>query len=231
MQPATVISIKDFDFSYGKKPVYRGFSLDIKSGRIHGFLGANGAGKSTLFNCIFHHEKYGAITTAEGFEKELAYLQTEPYFYPYMTGMEYLKIVCQPRKHSGIEQWNEVFQLPLGDYVHNYSTGMKKKIALLGNILLNKKILLLDEPTNGLDLETNEFFKLLVHRLKDHGITILVSSHILEVLFSICDAITLLGGHDKANTYSRAEFEQLKAAVQTGYGNKQQAVLDKLLPL
>ncbi|HEY9178429.1 MAG TPA: AAA family ATPase, partial [Flavipsychrobacter sp.] len=144
---------------------------------------------------------------------------------------EYLKILSGNVAPQQISLWNEIFQLPLEEYVHNYSTGMKKKIALLGNILLNKKILLLDEPTNGLDLETNEFFKLLIKRLREHGVTVLISSHILETLFGISDTITFLSGPGKATSYDKTEYQQLTTAMQTDYGNKQQAILDKLLPM
>jgi ABC-2 type transport system ATP-binding protein len=229
MQPGAIIEIKDFTFSYGKTTVFSDLSLTIANGTIHGILGPNGAGKSTLFNCIFEHNKYESISVKESHKKEFAYLQTEPYFYPYMTGMEYLNIVCLPEKRSDIELWNEIFQLPFDEYVHNYSTGMKKKIALLGNILLGKKILLLDEPTNGLDLEANEFFKLLVMQLKKSGITVIISSHVLETLFNTCDFVTMLS--KPAITYNKTEFEQLNLLLQVDYGKKQQEKLDRLLPI
>lgn len=231
MQPTAVIKLNNFAFAYGSKPVFTGISLHIAQGTVHGILGANGVGKSTLFNSIFNHHQHPAIDVADGYEKELAYLQAEPYFYPYMTGMEYLKIVAPQDKHTTISAWNEIFQLPLGEYVHNYSTGMKKKAALLGNVLLNKKIMLLDEPTNGLDLETNEFFKILISRLRERGTTIIISSHILEVLFNTCDSITLISSADTANTYHKQDYEQLRLTVQSDYAHNKQAMLNELLPM
>ncbi|MEZ5015521.1 MAG: ATP-binding cassette domain-containing protein [Flavipsychrobacter sp.] len=229
MQSSTVIELKSFSFSYGNKPVHKDLNLLIEHGTVHGILGANGVGKSTLFNCLFHNYLHDAMHVAKGYEKELAYLQAEPYHYPYMTGMEYLKIICAKEKHADIKDWNSIFQLPLGEYVHNYSTGMKKKISLLGNILLDKKIILLDEPTNGLDLETNEFFKVLIAKLKQTGKTIIISSHVLEVLFSICDTITLISSIDKSATYTVENFGELKTTVQSNYGTDKQEMLDKLL--
>lgn len=231
MQPSAIIELNDFSFSYGKKQIFNNLSMVIEQGTVHGILGANGAGKTTLFNCIFNHHKHNNIVVEDSYKKDIAYLQAEPYYYPYMTGTEYLKILSNNAIHQQISLWNEVFQLPLDDYVHNYSTGMRKKIALLGNILLDKKILLLDEPTNGLDLETNEFFKLLIKRLKHHGVTVLISSHILEVLFSSCDVITLISGQGNTTSYNKAQYEELTIAMRKDYGNKQQAILDKLLPM
>lgn len=231
MQPSAIIELNSFSFSYRRKNIFNNLSLVIEQGTVHGILGANGAGKTTLFNCIFNHHQYPGIVLDDSHKKEIAYLQAEPYFYPYMTGAEYLKILSGNIVAQQISLWNEIFQLPLEEYVHNYSTGMKKKIALLGNILLDKKILLLDEPTNGLDLETNEFFKLLIKRLKDYGVTVLISSHILEVLFSTCDSITLLSRPGKVTTYDKTKYEQLTMTMQMDYGNKQQAILDKLLPV
>lgn len=230
MPASTILKLDHFNFSYGKKNIFEDLNLGFEQGMVHGILGPNGAGKSTLFNCIFNHTKFDPIKPTEGYEKEIAYLQTDPYFYPYMTGMEYLKIINRHTEKADAEKWNEVFQLPLDEYIHNYSTGMKRKVALLGNILLNKKIMLLDEPTNGLDLEANEFFKLLIARLKQRGTTIFIAAHILDVLFNTCDTITLLKSGNTTKTYRKEEFEELSSVIQTRYGDKMKSALDELLP-
>ena len=231
MEPDSIIEIENFSFSYSNLNVFNNLSLKIEKSSVHGILGANGAGKSTLFNSIFNHNKFDAITPAAGYEKELAYLQTESYFYPYMTGLEYVSILCQVKKTVDIALWNQIFQLPLNEYIHNYSTGMKKKIGLLGTVLLDKKIVLLDEPTNGLDMETCEFFKILVARMRQLGITIILSSHILESIFTTCNRITLLEGPDSAITYEKTAFEKLDSIIKANYTHQKQAVLDQLLPI
>ena len=93
--------------------------------------------------------------------KAIAYLQSDAFYYPYMTGSEYLQIMAGGKLETEMAAWNKHFNLPLNEYVHRYSTGMKKKVGLLGVLLLKKDLLLLDEPTNGLDLETVEFVKAL----------------------------------------------------------------------
>ncbi len=214
MAASTILQVTDFSFSYGTKPVLQNFSLALQRGGIHGLLGPNGAGKTTLFNCLFDAHKFPQIDVDETVGKAIAYLQSDTFYYPYMTGGEYLEIIAGGKLTPEIAAWNVHFDLPLNEYVHRYSTGMKKKIGLLGVLLLRKPLLLLDEPTNGLDLETVEFVKEVLLQLRSAGKTVLISSHIYESLLQVCDRITLLEPQEPGITFERAAFGELTTLLE-----------------
>jgi ABC-2 type transport system ATP-binding protein len=195
-----MLSIENITVLYQQNIVLNHLTLQIPSSTIHGLVGLNGSGKTTLFNTIF-----GLLKTKEGVIKfkeqllnsqQIAYLETSNYFYSFLTGGEYLELFQAHNKKFDIKSWNTLFQLPLNQLIEEYSTGMKKKLAFIAILCLDKPILLLDEPFNGLDMETNQQIKLIIKQLKEKGKTILITSHIMESLTSICDTISYLkNGH------------------------------------
>ena len=123
-------------------------------------------------------------------KKSLAYLVTENFFYANITGREYLNLFSN--KEFDLEKWNLLFDLPLDHIIDGYSTGMKKKLALLGILKQDKPLLILDEPFNGIDIETCRIIRMILLRLKENGKTIIVTSHIIETLTNLCDFIHYL---------------------------------------
>ena len=111
---------------------------------------------------------------------------------------------------SDIEKWNKLFELPLFDYVENYSTGMKKKLAFIGIIAMDRSILILDEPFNGVDIESNEKLLQLLVRLKSTNKIIIITSHIIESLTRICDRISLIEHGLIKTTFEKNEFPILE---------------------
>lgn len=231
MYPEILLEINRLSFSYGFKKVLDEVTLSVCAGSVHGILGSNGAGKTTLFNALFAHEAHEtSIRIADAARKNIAYLRTDPFFYPYMTGREYLAIVCQQRQLIDTESWNKLFTLPLDEYVHRYSTGMKKKLALLGVILLDRGLLILDEPFNGLDLESCETVRYIIARLRHQGKTILLSSHIYETLTANCDCISMLEGGRVVQTFKQEAFAELTRLVQSRFRDSIAGQVDQLLP-
>jgi len=190
-----MIKIKDLTVKYGKHIVLHQLNLDISVNTIHGLVGLNGSGKTTLLNTIYRLKKQvsGEIRYKNEClkRKEVAYLETNNYFYPRITGKEYLEILTTGNKQFDIDKWNDLFELPLKKLIDVYSTGMKKKLALMGIVSLNREIMILDEPFNGVDLETVQKVKTLLLKLKQVK-TILLTSHVLESLLPICDRISYL---------------------------------------
>lgn len=229
MQAPVLIELTGFSFAYGPKIVLHDFSLTVRQGGIHGIVGPNGTGKTTLFNAIFRHHDQSGIHVLPGYEKEFSYLQTDTYFYPYMTGLEYLRIVARHTDQNKLRVWQDMLDLPLSEYIHDYSTGMKKKIALLGVLLLDKKVLLLDEPTNGLDLDSCELVYLILEQLRTAGKTLLLSSHMLETLTRSCDRISLMQGAGNPETFEREAFPALQVAVRRGFKQKYGSQVAELL--
>ena len=109
-----------------------------------------------------------------------------------------------------MEAWGRAFDLSLDTMVDDYSTGMRQKLAILGVLRLDRRILLLDEPVNGLDLESNQLLTQVLRALAAAGAAVLVTSHVLEALWSMCDHVHLLDGGVIAGSYAAAQFPSLR---------------------
>lgn len=167
-----MISIENLTVSYGHDAAVI-CSLDLRlSSAIHGIVGLNGSGKTTLLNTIYGLIKpdSGSVGWDDGQRinrKDIAYLMTENFFYSNITGREYLGLF--PNKKFDTDRWNEFFLLPLDNVVDGYSTGMKKKLALLGIFKQEKPVMVLDEPFNGLDMECCRMIRSVLLRMRDQG--------------------------------------------------------------
>lgn len=162
---------------------------------VHGIIGENGVGKTTLFQCMaglipFHGERM----IPDGLS--LGYLPAELYMYPMITGKEFLRFYVTAKKKAFREEemrsLNQFFELPLAQYAATYSTGMLKKLYLMGILLQQNDILILDEPFNGLDFKSSAFITALIVNLREQGHTIFVASHDIDHLFSYSDTLSLL---------------------------------------
>lgn len=190
-----IIETKRLDFLFRSgQPILQQLSLQVPANSIYGFLGPNGAGKTTTLRLILGllKKQEGAITL---FGKELAAhrldilrrlgsLIEQPSLYLHLTGRENLEIFrltyqC-PKKR--IDEVLDIVRLKdaAGKKVKTYSLGMKQRLSIAMALLHDPELLVLDEPTNGLDpngiIETRELIKTLN---REHGKTILVSSHML----------------------------------------------------
>jgi ABC-2 type transport system ATP-binding protein len=207
-----MLLINNLKVSFKEKNVLQNLNLNISKGEIFGILGKNGAGKTTLFQSIYQNINYSGeilIDNAKASKAKIGFVETENYFYPYMLGSEYLSFFKDIKnlKTAFIEK----FDIPLKKYIDSYSTGMKKKIALIGAILLDKPFLILDEPFNGLDFESVEILYSVINDLKNNNKTILISSHILETLTNTCDRIGILKDGMIENIYSKNDFSEMIA--------------------
>ncbi len=218
-----MISISQLKVDYGKLNVLNNLSLDIHANSIHGLVGLNGSGKTTLLNTIYglKSKNMGSIQwNGKPIErKNIAYLETVNYFYPRITGGEYLGIFKSKNLEFDIDKWNELFELPLNKLIDDYSTGMKKKLALLGIISLNREILILDEPFNGLDMETVQKAKMLLTGLRSKR-TILITSHILESLTGICHYISYLNNGSIQFTKAKIDFPTVENEIFAVHNDK-----------
>lgn len=227
------LKISNLRFSYGQQEVLRGVELDMKTGEIHGILGMNGAGKTTLFNNLYTRLRPETGTCQWGGEalttQMIAFLETHSYFYPYLKGREYLQLIAQNQPNFPIDQWNEIFELPLDKLVDGYSTGMKKKLAFLGMLAQDRPILLLDEPFNGVDVESNEKIFQILLRLRDQGKLIILSSHIIQSLTGIASKIHYLQEGRIQQTYLPEDFPRLESELKQLIGDQIRENLDLLL--
>ncbi|UZO79998.1 ATP-binding cassette domain-containing protein [Aquimarina sp. ERC-38] len=210
-----MITISGLSKSYGSVLILNNISYTFNTGKIYGIIGKNGAGKTTLFNCMTGLESYtGSITFKNNTKKNLGYLATEPFFFPKLTGREYIRLLVQARniKNFTIED-NNIFELPLDRYVDQYSTGMKKKLALTAILGQGNSCYILDEPFNGVDLQSNMIIEELLFKLKSLNKTILISSHILSTLTNFCDELLLLENGIFSKKVTPENFVQFEADI------------------
>lgn len=205
------IRIKDLYKSYGKKQVLKGLNLDVYPGEMFGFLGKNGAGKSTTIDCMIGAKRFnsGSITVG-GYDiatepldvkYSYGYVASEPTCYEVMTGYDYLEFVASIYRLTETEfagnykylckrlQLNEE---ELSHHISGYSHGMKQKLCLIASLMHNPNIWILDEPTVGLDIMAQEELKKMMREYANHGKTVFVTSHNIEMVSAICDRVAIV---------------------------------------
>jgi len=230
-----MLEIQNLHKAYGSHVVLHDVSLNLLPGTIHGLVGANGAGKTTLINCLYGLENNftGTIldTAGRALREHTGLLPYEPYFYPRLTGREYLEFCLQARRRplTDFAGWNQLLELPLDQYADEYSAGMRKKLALLALLVQQFDYLILDEPFNGLDLEANLLLKALLRRLRERGTGILLTSHILGALTETADEITVLVGGRVQRHYLAAEFGTLERDLLDSLHREKLELLNGLL--
>lgn len=219
-----MIKIEELIKSFGKQTVLQNINLAFTAGQVYGIVGKNGAGKTTLFKCIAGLEKYkGTIHYNKGILKNrLGYLSTEPYFFPKITGREYLQLLCNARdiKYESFDDHN-IFDLPLNQYADTYSSGMKKKLALTGVLLQKNDVFILDEPFNGVDIESNILIKEIIKKLNELNKIIILSSHIFSTLNDTCDHLSLLDNGVITESATKQDFYKIEQKLTgTNIGDK-----------
>ncbi|MBR1539156.1 MAG: hypothetical protein IJ636_06585 [Bacteroidales bacterium] len=107
---------------------------------------------------------------------------------------------------------------------------MKKKLALLGLLALDKELILLDEPYNSLDLESVRILQIIIGRMKEIGKTIIVSSYILDSLIPVCDSIGLLSNGRIEKVYPSYDYENLQKKINYYIDEKYGSIIRDALP-
>jgi ABC-2 type transport system ATP-binding protein len=219
-----MISIQNLSKSFGSNPVLKSLNIEFAKGTVCGIVGENGAGKTTLFRCIAGLEEYeGTIDSSfTVLKNHLGFLMTEPFFFQKITGREYIQLLCNARGvATGDMNKRNVFDLPLDKYASTYSTGMKKKLALLGVLLQNSDCYILDEPFNGVDIHSNIIIADIIRKLRELDKCVIISSHIFSTLRETCDVIHLLQDGTVSKTAQREMFQNLEDEMREfSIGNK-----------
>jgi len=229
-----MLVIKHLALSYApEKSVLEDVNLELEQGNIHGLVGLNGSGKTSLLNCLC-----GGIAYQQGHvhfnnnllkKEDVIFLETNNYFYPNITGREYFRLFEALQPSFALADWNDLFELPLDEFIENYSTGMKKKLALMSVLSFSSPIMILDEPFNGVDMETVQLMKIIIGKLKASGRTILITSHILESLVSICDTISYLNNKQIQRTFNPQEYANIELELFDLTNKQNEERIDRLI--
>lgn len=205
-----MITADNLTVRLGRRDILSRLNMHLIEGAIHGIVGINGAGKTTLLRTL-----YGLLRPTSGSvtrngrplnRREMALLETEPAFYEGMTGRDLLDLTAHYHPSSDPEPYLRLFALPADEPVDNWSTGMKRKLALSSVLMQRKEVMLLDEPFNGLDMESLYVTRQLLSRRRAEGATLVVTSHLMEPLAELCDDLFVLDGAAIAARYDRREF-------------------------
>jgi len=186
----------------------RDLTLRVPPGQIYGLLGPNGSGKSTTLKIILglvfptrgRTEIFGRDSTRVESREAVGFLPENPYFYKFLTGRETLRFygkLCGlrgARLRSRVEELLALVDLKsAGDRrLGGYSKGMLQRIGLAQALIQEPKLVVLDEPTAGVDPAGAREIRDLILDLKQRGITVLLSSHLLEQVQEICDRVGIL---------------------------------------
>ncbi|MDR2043276.1 MAG: ABC transporter ATP-binding protein [Clostridium sp.] len=204
------IEFEEVQKSFGAVKAIDGLNLSIDEGEVYALLGHNGAGKTTTLRLLLGllEPSKGTITVfgndpakSNAVRALCGVLSEDVGLYEPLTVYDNLMYYADIYGMSRVESNKRVDEL-LGRFdlfdkkgliVKGFSTGMKKKVALIRAMLHRPRILLLDEPTNGLDpVSTKDLRNMLSELAKEQGTTIIMTTHNLEEVQKMCDKISIL---------------------------------------
>jgi len=195
---------------YGDKIILEDIKINIDKPGIYGVIGKNGHGKTTLFKCILGLERYNGscfLNQEKLMLQNAGWIPTEPPIYDELTANEFYDFYAHLLDLKTFI-FNEIFEVPENQLIREFSTGMKKKTYLNAVFQKDFLIYILDEPFNGLDLESNYLLMNYIRELSKTSI-VLISSHILEILYKDCDKIFLLKDK-KVTEFEKNEFSEIE---------------------
>ena len=186
------IQVRELKKSYGSHMILKGLDFQIEKGEIFALLGVNGAGKTTTLECIEGLRKYdsGTITVNGKMGIQLQSSSLPAHIKP----MEAVKLFAKWNKTKiddtmlndlGIKEMEKKQYIQL-------STGQKRRLHLALALIGNPDIIFLDEPTAGLDVEGRLSLHEHIRKLKSHGKTIILASHDMAEVETLCDRIAIL---------------------------------------
>jgi ABC-2 type transport system ATP-binding protein len=204
--------VKDYEVGFFRKRRVRALdslSLTVNEGEIFGFLGANGAGKTTtlklLMRLIFPTAGTARILGHDindiTMHSRIGYLPENPYFYDYLTALEFLNFCGQvfgfPKSARNKTARELLARMNLDESKWNtqlrkFSKGMLQRVGLAQALVNDPEIVFLDEPMSGLDPLGRRQVRDLIAALKQEGKTVFMCSHILSDIEILCDRIAIL---------------------------------------
>jgi ABC-2 type transport system ATP-binding protein len=208
---------------YGQLVAVDHVDLTVGRGDVFGYLGPNGAGKTTSLRMLLglirptagSIELFGRDPLRAGVRAldGVAGFVEEPRFYPYLSGRRNLRLLADydsPRSRGRVEEVLELVELRDrgDDRVGGYSHGMKQRLGIAASLLRSPSLLLLDEPTTGLDPAGMRDMRELVRRLAREGITVLLSSHLLNEVEELCNRVAIIRKGKIVYEGSLAELKQ-----------------------
>jgi len=186
----------------------RDLNLQVEPGEIYGLLGPNGSGKTTTFKIILglvpptrgQTKVFGHDSSAVKSRELVGFLPENPYFYKFLTGEETLRFFGKLCRPSGVHlksRTDELLELvgltnARKRRLGTYSKGMLQRIGLAQALINEPRLIVLDEPTAGVDPAGSRVIRNIIVDLKRRGVSVLLSSHLLEQMQEVCDRVGIL---------------------------------------
>jgi ABC-2 type transport system ATP-binding protein len=232
-----IIEAEKISKSFNDREILKDVSFSIKEGSINGLLGPNGAGKTTIIRLLngvidatsgtMKVMNYNPKTNGDEIRRRAGIVTESASLYHDMTAWD--NLVFFSKIYGAYDPKRIAYLLEQFDMtahkdqlVGSFSTGMKKRISLAKALLHKPSLLFLDEPTNGLDPEgINEVIRYLRKVNVEEKVTILICSHVLHQLETICDSYLFLNKGRIIEKGTRSELEdkyltEIKLLIETG---------------
>jgi ABC-2 type transport system ATP-binding protein len=221
-----MIEFSELSKTYGAFRALAPLTLTVPRGEMFGFLGPNGAGKTTTIRMMMSilvpssgHVRIAGLDChrdAAEVKRHVGYLPDSPIFYDYLRGREILQFIGEmhglTRAESSLRTERLMTELGLeqaaAEFAVNYSMGMKKKLGLACALIHDPSVLILDEPTNGLDPRAARDVQQRLRKSADAGMTIFLSTHILDMAERLCSRIGIIHHGELVATGSPQELKE-----------------------
>lgn len=223
---ANAIEIVDLTKNFGRIKALDRLSLSVEAGQAFGLIGPNGAGKTTTLRIVstlilptsgtVAVAGMDVVRKADEVRKIITYLPEEAGAYRNLSGWEYLEFMAKFRTENRdetrrvVKEGAEICGLGdrLKDKAKTYSKGMKRRLLVARALMTKPKLAILDEPTSGLDVMHSYHVREIIKRyVKEHGVTVLLSSHNMLEVEHICDKVALV---NKGKIVAEGEPQELK---------------------
>jgi sodium transport system ATP-binding protein len=221
---------------FGAVRALRGVSFSASDGRITGLLGPNGAGKSTTLRILYtvlrpdtgsaRIDGHDVMHDPLGARQRIGVLPHGAGLYPHLTARENISYYGRMHGLAGTALTRRVDELvallDIGDFADRrakgFSQGQRTKVALARALVHEPRNLLLDEPSNGLDVMATRALREIIRHLRDTGICILFSSHVMQEVAALCDEIVIIG---QGRVVAAGTPDAIRSA--TGHDNLEEA--------
>jgi ABC-2 type transport system ATP-binding protein len=225
------VEIEGLVKTYGGVRAVDDLSIQVPQGCFFGFLGPNGAGKTTTIKMLMGLAQPDAGTIrilgmqlpAESLEirREIGLVPDDSLLFDYLNGPEYLEFVgrlyglARPLAQERGAELLSLFQLADNKrkLIGEYSKGMRKRIAMAAALIHRPRLFLMDEPFEGVDAVGARLMKDILLEQVQHGATVFLTSHVLEVVERLCDRIAII---NKGKIVTQGTIDELRQQSQSG---------------
>ena len=238
---APILQISGLHKQYGKFTAVHEINLEVTPNQVFGILGPNGAGKTTTLRMItgliqptrgtIIIDGHDLLASPMQAKSITGFIPHRPYVYDKLTAFEYLEFIAglyaMPKKQAAARMRELLHTFHLLEWadslIESFSHGMKQRLVFAGALLPRPKLLVVDEPMVGLDPKGHKLIKeLFVSLTRDEGMTILLSTHTMEVAEQVCSQIAIV---NHGRIIAQGSMQELRLSTGVDEGSLEQVFL------